>query len=461
MSNPSSATPAAKPGEAHDVPHQPSNEPATNPPSEVSNGRREEPDKTHQHSSEKAAPTPNPDPPAIQNTDNVVSGGETIEPVPVLIASETFRSAKLEDVDKEVSSRYTKRNRKKLKSFYSNQNELIDQYLGVGDEEQLAAEEERRMRPKIRFAVYASFAVNLCLFIIQLYAAISTGSLSLFATAADAFMDLVSSFVMLITSKLARRPSIYKFPVGRTRIEPIGIIIFCALMATVAIQLLIESARSLAGGHRDASPLQVVPLSLVGVAIFMKSSMMVYCFFYRRFPSVHVFFIDHRNDIVVNIFGLVMSIVGDHFVWYLDPIGAICIAILILFSWSYNAFEQIWLLAGKGAPKEYISRLIYVALTHSGHILKVDTCRAYHAGQKYYVEVDIIMSQDMPLKISHDVSQSLQRKLEGLANVERAFVHVDYEHDHSVHEEHKPLYEDAQLKTLREYFRSFIRKRRG
>ncbi|EFY90586.1 cation diffusion facilitator 1 [Metarhizium acridum CQMa 102] len=425
MSDPSSATPAAKPGEAHDVP-QPSNEPVTNIPGEMNNGRKEEPGKPHHRDSEKAPSTPNPDPPAIQNTASVVSGGETIEPVPILIASETFRSAKLEDIDKEVASRYTKRNRKKLKSFYSNQNELIDQYLGVGDEEQLAAEEERRMRPKIRFAVYASFTVNLCLFIIQLYAAISTGSLS-----------------------------------GRTRIEPIGIIVFCALMATVAIQLLIESARSLAGGHRDAGPLQVVPLSLVGVAIFMKSSMMAYCFFYRRFPSVHVFFIDHRNDIIVNIFGLVMSIVGDHFVWYLDPIGAICIAVLILFSWASNAFEQVWLLAGKGAPKEYVSRLIYVTLTHSAHILKVDTCRAYHAGQKYYVEVDIIMSQDMPLKISHDVSQSLQRKLEGLADVERAFVHVDYEHDHSVHEEHKPLYENAQLKTLREYFRSFIRKRRG
>ncbi|EFZ02383.2 cation efflux family protein [Metarhizium robertsii ARSEF 23] len=441
MSNPSSATPAAKPGEAHDVPHQPSDEPTTNPPGE------------------KAAPTPDPDPPAIQNDDNVVSGGETIEPVPVLIASETFRSAKLEDIDKEVASRYTKKNRKKIKSFYSNQNELIDQYLGVGDEEQLAAEEERRMRPKIRFAVYASFFVNLCLFIIQLYAAISTGSLSLFATAADAFMDLVSSCVMLITSKLARRPSIYKFPVGRTRIEPIGIIVFCALMATVAIQLLVR--------HAELFPLLlcIIPmakssarLNLLGAS---RAATATPARYRLRFPSVHVFFIDHRNDIVVNIFGLVMSIVGDRFVWYLDPIGAICIAILILFSWAYNAFEQIWLLAGKGAPKEYISRLIYVALTHSGHILKVDTCRAYHAGQKYYVEVDIIMSQDMPLKISHDVSQSLQRKLEGLADVERAFVHVDYEHDHSVHEEHKPLYEDAQLKTLREYFCSFIRKRRG
>ncbi|KHN95946.1 cation diffusion facilitator 1 [Metarhizium album ARSEF 1941] len=383
------------------------------------------------------------------------------EPVPVLIASETLTSARLDDVDKEVTSRYARRNRKRVKSFYASQNELIDQYLGVGDEEQLAAEEEARVRPKIKFAVYASFTVNLCLFIIQMYAATSTGSLSLFATAADAFMDLVSSCVMLVTSKLARRPSIYKYPVGRTRIEPIGIIVFCALMATVAIQLLIESARSLAAGHRDAHPLQVVPLSLVGVAIFMKSSMMVYCFFYRRFPSVHVFFVDHRNDIVVNVFGLVMSIVGDKFVWYLDPIGAICIAILILFSWAANAFEQVWLLAGKSAPKAYVSKLIYVTLTHSAHILKVDTCRAYHSGHKYYVEVDIIMGADVPLRLSHDVSQSLQRKLEGLADVERAFVHVDYEHDHSVHEEHKPLYEEAQLKTLRDYFGSFVRKMKG
>ncbi|OAQ74177.1 cation efflux family protein [Pochonia chlamydosporia 170] len=396
-----------------------------------------------------------------QDDANIAAGNDAAKVAPILLNSETFRSAKYEDLDKELESRYAKRNRKKLKSFYTKQNDLIDEYLGVEEEEQLASDEEIRMRPRIRFAVYASFTANLCLFIIQMYAAISTGSLALFATAADAFMDLVSSCVMLITSKLARRPSIYKFPVGRTRIEPVGIIVFCALMATVAVQLLIESARHLADGERESSPLQPIPLSLVGVAILMKSSLMVYCFFYRRFPSVHVFFIDHRNDIVVNIFGLVMSIVGDHFIWYLDPVGAICIALLILFSWASNAFEQVWLLAGKGAPKTYVSKLIYVTLTHSVHVLKVDTCRAYHAGQKYYVEVDIVMDADTPLRTSHDVSQSLQRKLEGLADVERAFVHVDYEHDHNVHEEHKPLYENVQLKTLRDYFRSFIRKRRN
>jgi divalent metal cation (Fe/Co/Zn/Cd) transporter len=185
---------------------------------------------------------------------------------------------------------------------------------------------------------------------------------------------------------------------------------------------------------------------------------MLYCYFYRRFPSVHIFFVDHRNDIVVNIFGLVMFVVGDRFVWYLDPIGAMLIALLILFSWASNAFEQVWLLVGKSAPKEFISKLIYMCMTHDDRILKVDTvrtiaprsphfanigkqCRAYHAGQNYYVEVDVIMEEETPLRISHDVAQELQRKIEGLSNVERAFVHTDYEHDHDPHEEHKPLYE--------------------
>ncbi|KAI1402819.1 cation efflux family-domain-containing protein [Hypoxylon fuscum] len=366
-----------------------------------------------------------------------------------------------ENVSKrQMKIEHPKGDKRQLKKFYSRQNELIDQFLGADDEERLAVEEDARMAPKISFAVNASFTVNFFLFVIQLYAAVSTGSLSLFATAADAFMDLVSSFVMLITSRMAARASVYKYPVGRTRIETIGIILFCALMTTVAIQLLIESARTLAGGPSESGQLQLIPIIFVAVAICAKTTLMFYCLAYRKYPSVHVFFIDHRNDIVVNIFGLVMSIVGDRFVWYLDPIGAICIALLILFSWVANAFEQVWLLVGKSAPKEFVSKLIYMSMTHDPQIQKVDTCRAYHAGQKYYVEVDIVMDQNVPLKISHDVSQSLQRKLEGLSEVERAFVHVDYDDDHNIHQEHKPLYEEKKKgRTLKDIL--LFRKKEG
>jgi divalent metal cation (Fe/Co/Zn/Cd) transporter len=103
--------------------------------------------------------------------------------------------------------------------------------------------------------------------------------------------------------------------------------------------------------------------------------MFVYCFLLRRYPAAHIFMLDHRNDIVVNAFGLVMSIVGTRFkkVWFLDPTGAICIALLILFSWSSTAFEHMWYLVGKSAPQDFLNKLVYVAVTHDKRILKIDT----------------------------------------------------------------------------------------
>lgn len=40
------------------------------------------------------------------------------------------------------------------------------------------------------------------------------------------------------------------------------------------------------------------------------------------------------------------------------------------------------------------------------------------------------MDKDTPLSRSHDVAENLQNKLEELKNVERAYVHVDYETSH-------------------------------
>ena len=62
---------------------------------------------------------------------------------------------------------------------------------------------------------------------------------------------------------------------------------------------------------------------------------------------------------------------------------------------------------------------------------------SYHAGNNFFVEVDIVMDPDTPLWECHDISESLQVKLEKLSHVERAFVHVDYETNHEPeHQKH-------------------------
>jgi cation diffusion facilitator family transporter len=277
---------------------------------------------------------------------------------------------------------YSFSEKEKLTGFYKEQNEMIDGFLTASEEERLKAEDEAQNGGKVKLAVRGSFTVNFFLFIIQLYAAVTTGSLALFATAADAFMDLVSSIVMLVTSRMSSRPKPYKYPVGRRRVETMGVIMFCALMTIVAVELIIESAKALAAGKTESEQLHIVPLICVGVAIFSKFCMLLYCYGLRRYPAAHVFYIDHRNDLAVNGFGLIMSVVGDRFVWYLDPVGACCIALLILFSWASTAFENMWLLVGKCAPREFVNKCIYVTLTHDQRIQKVDTvsCRGEFGG---------------------------------------------------------------------------------
>lgn len=53
--------------------------------------------------------------------------------------------------------------------------------------------------------------------------------------------------------------------------------------------------------------------------------------------------------------------------------------------------------------------------------------QAYHAGDGVWVEVDILLHPHTPLMKSHDISETLQYCLEGLPEVDRAFVTVDCE----------------------------------
>jgi len=70
------------------------------------------------------------------------------------------------------------------------------------------------------------------------------------------------------------------------------------------------------------------------------------------------------------------------------------------------------------------------AMTFNAAIKQIDTCRIYHSGPNYFVEIDIVMDGDMPLWRAHDIAQDLQDQIEKLPDVDRCFVHIDHETDH-------------------------------
>ncbi|OLY80536.1 Metal tolerance protein 9 [Smittium mucronatum] len=330
--------------------------------------------------------------------------------------------------------------KKSIINYYKKQNQLIEDNLNIHNEDAAARqqriEEEEGNLKKVRIAVYGSFFVNIFLFAIQLYAAISSKSLSLLATMADAFMDIVAGAILVYTSKAAAKNQWLKYPTGRKRLETVGTIIFSTLMATLSTQLIIESVRDLTSGKDSPPDLTPTNLSMVGVALFLKFFMFLYCRALKNYSSARTLMVDHRNDLVLNSFGLLMSYASTKLVWYLDPVGGILLALFILYTWSKEAYSNVRLIVGISADPHFISRLTYIASTHDPLIQHIDTVRAYHVGELIYVELDVVMDPTTPLIISHDVGESLQEKLEALTGVARAFVHVDYEFRHAP--EHHP-----------------------
>ena len=57
----------------------------------------------------------------------------------------------------------------------------------------------------------------------------------------------------------------------------------------------------------------------------------------------------------------------------------------------------------------------------------VDVCRAYHFGPKFLVELEVVLPKNTLLFESHDLGMELQYEIESREEVERCFVHIDYE----------------------------------
>ncbi|KAG9187202.1 hypothetical protein G6011_05073 [Alternaria panax] len=322
---------------------------------------------------------------------------------------------------------------KKLEEFYSAQNENIERLLKpVAEHRAAAKDEDTANHLKYKIAVIGSFAANIILAVLQLYAAVSSGSLSLFTTMADSLFDPLSNLTLIMCNRAVARVDARKFPSGKARIETAGNLCFCALMITVSVVIIVESIRTVAEhSGPETNDFFLPSVIAVSIAFATKFSLFLYCWAIRnKYSQVRILWEDHRNDLFINGFGVLTSVGGSKLKWWLDPMGAMILSVLIIFLWSRTAYSEFQLLIGVTADTAMLQHITYISMTHSPFILQIDTVRAYHSGPRLIVEVDIVMAPEATLRATHDVAEELQIKLESLPDVERAYVHVDYETDH-------------------------------
>ncbi|KAF0923873.1 hypothetical protein E2562_007725 [Oryza meyeriana var. granulata] len=322
--------------------------------------------------------------------------------------------------------------------YYQQQSEMLEGFNEMdtltdrGFLPGISKEEREKVARSEVLAIRLSNIANMVLFAAKVYASIRSGSLSIIASTLDSLLDLLSGFILWFTAFSMQTPNPYRYPIGKRRMQPLGILVFASVMATLGLQIILESTRSLFYGgdifHLTKEQEKWIVDIMLSVTL-VKLLLVVYC---RSFTNeiVKAYAQDHFFDVITNVIGLVAALLANYVEGWIDPVGAIILAIYTIRTWSMTVLENVHSLVGQSASPEYLQKLTYLCWNHHKVVRHIDTVRAYTFGSHYFVEVDIVLPCDMPLQEAHDIGEALQEKLERLPEIERAFVHLDYEFTH-------------------------------
>ncbi|KAI9161343.1 hypothetical protein LWI28_016535 [Acer negundo] len=250
---------------------------------------------------------------------------------------------------------------RKVSEYYKKQEKLLEGFNEIETMTEtgcwpgsLTEDELKQLAKSERMAIHVSNIANLVLFIAKVYASIESKSFAVMASTLDSLLDLLSSFILRFTANSVKNLNQYYYPIGKKRMQPVGIIVFASVMATLGLQILLESIRAL----------------VTMIALYTMST------------------------------------------------------------WARTVIENVFSLIGRTAPPDFLTKVTYLIWNHHVEIKHIDTVRAYTFGAHYFVEVDIVLPEDMLLHKAHNIGETLQEKLEQLPEVERAFVHIDFEFSH-------------------------------
>ena len=293
-------------------------------------------------------------------------------------------------------------------------------------------EVDNRLQRKVKFAIYLSLGANVVLLGAKLAIYVATLSNSIMASLADSVVDILSQAVIALAEYHTKYED-PRYPIGKTRLETIGVIVSAGIMSVCSIEVIQRSVKVLLDGLVDHKPtyihLDVVAYAVLGVATSSKILLYLFCASMKdKSGAALALAEDHMNDILSNCMALVTAAIASNIpkVWWVDSAGGAAISLYIIVRWYLVAKEHVDKLVGKGADESFIQTITEMAHNHH-KLLLPDEIRAYFFGQKYFVELEVILPSNMSVQMSHDIGLALQHKIEALEEVERAFVHIDYQ----------------------------------
>lgn len=159
----------------------------------------------------------------------------------------------------------------------------------------------------VQVAIYVNLAANIFLLGGKMAVIVLTSSLSVLASLVDGALDLLSTVIVWTTTRLIARQDRYSYPVGRRRLEPIGVLVFSVIMVTCFFQVALECFNRLNSGDHSIIQLGVPSISIMASTVVIKALCWVWCRVIKN-SSVQALAQDAATDVIFNLFSIIFPL---------------------------------------------------------------------------------------------------------------------------------------------------------
>jgi hypothetical protein len=159
----------------------------------------------------------------------------------------------------------------------------------------------------VQVAIYVNLAANAILLAGKIAVIALTSSLSVLASLVDAVLDFLSTAIVWTTTRMIERQDYYQYPVGRRRLEPIGVLVFSVIMVTSFFQVALECFSRLNSGDHSIIDLGFPALIIMSTTILIKGLCWFWCRLVKN-SSVQALAQDAMTDVIFNIFSIIFPL---------------------------------------------------------------------------------------------------------------------------------------------------------
>jgi cation diffusion facilitator family transporter len=286
-------------------------------------------------------------------------------------------------------------------------------------------EENPVRRRHFRRAALITVAGNLVLAAGKGVVAYLSGSVALYADAANSASDVVYSLLMIVGLWIAQQPPDLSHPQGHQRFEPLSGLIVAAAMTFAGYEAGRASIARLISGGLAVQP--GLPMIVLLTSALIKWGMFIGI---RNIaqqvnsPTLDATAKDNIADVLASGAALFGALGSAHIHPVVDAVAGILVALWI-FRAAFEAWqENLAYLTGAGAPPELRDQMGEIASGIPG-VQRVHQVLTEYAGPQLVVDLHINVDGNLTLFEAHRIAEEVRERLEDLPDVERAYIHVE------------------------------------